>query len=287
MIESEYEVYDFANARQLPAAVNMALQPWLDNFPKLFATRWLDFSSSPLEISDAPTNAATFVELQAGWNAPGVALPVTLGNDPISGMLFVQRTDLLRLLMTILADDASEPMEDRELTFVETSLAQLLLEQVALTVGESWADKDPLAIDCLALDQNPGCSRLFAPDQEMLILSWNAKVASGSSSFKLVLPKAEIHQLLNIAEESPPPVTDGKKISVDSLSKVDVTVSATLGNAMIDMADLLTISKGDIVTLNQSIDTAIVLTVNDQAVFNAWPGKVGETQCLKIDSYVA
>ena len=70
------------------------------------------------------------------------------------------------------------------------------------------------------------------------------------------------------------------------ISKINIKLDAELGSARLDMTDLVTLSAGDIIILEQSVREPVPVRVNGEVLFHAWPGKQFNQQVLKIDSMV-
>ena len=90
-------------------------------------------------------------------------------------MLVIRRVELLMLLMEILGDSADE-IRDRELTPVELSLSELIFEQAAATMSESWPDQESLTFQLGELTNQPNRSRMFPLDKMLLVAGLNLQL---------------------------------------------------------------------------------------------------------------
>ncbi len=94
-------------------------------------------------------------------------------------------------------------------------------------------------------------------------------------------------KLLGVESTVDATATNGQKISAENISNIMVEVSATLGSTELDMNELIQLDAGDIVKLDQRIEVPLILFVNDQPVFEAWPGRNGDKQCFQVESIIS
>ncbi len=291
MSNIDYPVYDFLTASKVERPLVDALQVWLDKFAKTFVDRWEELAPNEITVTPLAINSVTFEAAQAKWVEPSVGVPIDVNGGAVHGMIVASRVDILILLMEILCETLTERPTDRELTTVEGSLSQLLFEQSTATFGEAWPDKDALPVTMSELEWLPNRCRLFPPSSEMLMTGFSFQTVSldaGPARFDWVFDKSEMTQLLGVKSEAKTaaPVS-ANKITAESISNLRVDVSASLGRTELDMNDLINLEAGDIVKLNQRIETPLILQVNDQPVFEAWPGRNGEKQCFQVESVIS
>jgi flagellar motor switch protein FliM len=290
MSNIDYPVYDFLTASKVERPLAKALQVWLDKFAKTFVDRWKEFAPSEIVVTPLAIDSVTFEAAQAKWVEPAVGVPIDVNTGTVHGMIVASRSDLLILLMEILCETLTERPADRELTTVEGSLCQLLFEQSVATFGEAWPDKEVLPVTMAELEWQPNRSRLLPPSSEVLTTGFSFQTASseaGPSRIEWVFDKSEMKQLLGVESTSEATVSDATKITSESISKLMVDVSASLGTTELDMSDLISLESGDIVKLSQRIQSPLILQVNDQPVFEAWPGRNGEKQCFQVESVIS
>ena len=291
MTNVDYPIYDFVTASKVERPLANALQVWLDKFAKMFVERWKEFAPTEIQVRPLAIDSLSFENLQAKWKQPAIGVPISLNHGAVNGIIVANRVEILVLLMEILSESLAEKPADRELTSVETSLCQLLLQQSVATFGEAWPDKEILPIEMEALDWHPNRCRLFPPQYEMLVTGFEIMTSSanatGPARLQWVFAKDELKQLLGTESTMKPAAGNGQKISAENISKILVEVSAALGSTELDMNELIQLDAGDIVKLNQRIEVPLILYVNNQPVFEAWPGRNGDKQCFQVESIIS
>ena len=67
-----------------------------------------------------------------------------------------------------------------------------------------------------------------------------------------------------------------------SLKALDVDMRAELGQASLNLTDLMNLEEGDVILLNQRKDMPINIYVGDQPKFQAAPGRAGNYRALRV-----
>ncbi len=282
MTQTQYQVYDFASSARVERPLWLAFHHWLEKFAELFAEQWTSFSSTPIQATPMSIDASEFETLQTRWDKPAYGIEVSYRDDATRGMFLIDRGDLLRLLMDILGDTSEEAV-DRSLTTVETSLCGLIFEQSASVLGQSWTEQETLNHRLGQPDSQPNRSRQFAPDKMLLTSGLEIRIGESVLNLQVVLAKDETCSLMGVDTKTVAHNPDNK-ISSDKIAEVSVKVTVGLGESELGMSDLVSISVGDIIVLDQPVVEPLIVYANEQPVFRAWPGRVENQQALSIES---
>jgi flagellar motor switch protein FliM len=278
-----YQVYDFASSARVERPLWLAFHNWMAKCSDLFVEQWSNFSMTPIQVSPSQIDAADFEVLQAQWNTPTYGAEVSFRDGATKGLLVINRGELIRLLMDILGDSSPEVPADRTLTTVEKSLCGLIFEQTASVIGQSWPSQESLSFSLEQTDDQPNRSRMFPPDKRLLTSGLQIKIANSIVMFQIVLAKQETCQLLGVNTQVREP-NPNNLVSREKISEICVQISARLGSSELDMNDLVSMSAGDIIVLDQSVNEPLTVFANDEPVFRAWPGRVDQQQALNIES---
>ena len=252
-------------------------------YGELFAEQWSNFSATPIQATPGTIDAYDFETLQARWNKPAYGAEVSFKEGATKGLMVIYRTELLRLLMDILGDTSTEAPVDRALTSVETSLCSLIFEQSASVIGQSWPDQETLSVKVGEPDDQPNRNRMFAPDKKLLTSGLQIQIAESTVMLQIALAKDETCKLLGVDLQVREP-NPNNRVSQEKISEICVQVTAGLGSSELQMSDLVSMSVGDIIVLDQSVAEPLVVFANDEPVFRAWPGRVDQQQALNIES---
>lgn len=285
MTEIKYQVYDFASSARVERPLWLAFHHWMQRFAELFVEHWSNFSANEIQATPRSIDAHEFSWFQSRWDQPAYGVEVSFNNEQISGMLVFERLDLLKLLMDILGNSDDE-LVDRELTSIETSLGALIFEQTATTIADGWPEQESLTFKIGELFQQPNRSRLFASDMVLLASGLTVQLSESSAELQVLLTKEDTSRLLKIEDVVENRVDPNRRISEERISEIEVQISAGLGSAELPMNDLVSLSVGDVIMLDQRVTDPVVLFANQEPIFRAWPGRVANKLALKIVSTI-
>lgn len=290
MINTEYPLYDFLTASRIERPLSDALKVWTTKFAELFAERWQEFAPTEISVVPQAVEAISFDAAQTRWSQPCVGVPIKINGDAVHGMIVAERSDILILLMEILSETISQKPADRALTSIEVSLCEMLFDQSLLTFGEAWPDKEILPTEIGPVDPQPNRCRLFTPTREVLMTGFQIQTTScdeaGPALIQWVFARDEMKKLLGVVDAPPINNRSGETIPIENVSQISLDVCVQLGQAELGMNELVNLDPGDIIKFDQRIEAPLVLNVNEKPVFAAWPGRVGQQQCLQVDSII-
>ena len=282
MSQPQYQVYDFASSARVERPLWLAFHHWLEKFAELFAEQWSNFSPTEITAVPLPIDAEQFEELQSRLDKPAYGAQVTYQGNATQGMFVIDRGDLLLLLMDILGDSSGEAI-DRSLTTVETSLCSLIFEQTASVLGQSWPEQESLSHKIGEPDDQPNRNRSMAPDELLLTSGLSIQIGESKIQLRVMLAKDQACEMMGVDTKAAT-LNPDNKISPEKIAEVTVQVSAGLGDSELGMSDLVSMTVGDIIVLNQAVVEPLTVYANNQPIFRAWPGRSEQQQVVSIQS---
>ena len=307
--DQDYPTYDFVTASRVERPLARQLKVWMAKFCKLFAERWSDFAATKIEVSSMLLNAQSFQQTQQQWTRPAIghafeidgksAGPIpnspnspnspnrsATGRGNVTGMMVIERSDFLILMMEILMQSIDSKPVDRELTSIETSMLSLIFQSATDIFGQAWPAKETLQIDLGSPITEPDNCRLFPPQTEVLVTGFEIKTemggAAGSAKLQWIFEKESLKALLGVENETPAS-NDTRKISSQLVEGLEVELIASLGTTELLVSDLVNLAPGSIVRLDQSIHQPLSVSVNQTPILQAWPGKQDQNSSVLIE----
>jgi flagellar motor switch protein FliM len=282
MTEANYQTYDFASSARVERPLWLAFHHWLEKFAELFAEQWSNFSSTEITAVPLSIDAEEFEVLQSRMDKPAYGIQVAFHDESTQGMFVIDRCELLLLVMDILGDSSGEA-NDRALTSIETSLCGLIFEQSASVMGQSWPEQESLNFKIGEPDDQPNRNRSMAPDELLLTSGLSIQIGESKIQLRVMLVKDQACKMLGVDTQAAA-LNPDNKISPDKIAEVTVQVSAGLGDSELEMSDLVSISVGDIIVLDQAVAEPLIVFANDKPIFRAWPGRAEQQQVVSIQS---
>jgi flagellar motor switch protein FliM len=118
-----------------------------------------------------------------------------------------------------------------------------------------------------------------------LISGFQIQIGEASVDLQLLLAKDETCALMGVDLQAQQ-LNPNNKISQENIADICVQITAGLGSSELAMNDLVDMSVGDIIVLDQFIEQPLTVYANEKPIFKAWPGRQDQQQVLSIESTI-
>lgn len=284
MTNPEYQKYDFDAAARVGQPVRAGLNSWTRKAAELFVEQWQEFSQTSMVAVPCNVDGRPFESMQQTWPKQATGVSVSFGNEKITGIILASNNELLILLLDVLGGSLDETTE-RALTSIERDLATLIFETLASSYGDAWSGQEALSFEVAELEDEPGRSRMFGPSDDVFSTGLRIQIGDSTGVLQLVVDALACRSMLGVADAGPAKANN-RPISQEKVSRLNVSISAELGRAQIDMQELVQIEPGDILILDQTVQSPITVTANGDSLFHAWPGKRSNMQSVQIANVI-
>jgi flagellar motor switch protein FliM len=196
-----------------------------------------------------------------------------VGSEATNTLLAMPRPLALALVAALMGDPGQALPADRELTVVEDSLFEYLLQQCFVPVlQETFTGGEPLVIRTSQKEPHPRYARVFAPDANVVACALMVRGPFGELVWWWLLPQKTVLGWF-AACPSPAAETGPKMEALARELPVDLTV--TLGSVELPLAEVARLRPGDLVMLNQRVADPLPASVAGEPKFRVWPGRAG------------
>ncbi len=289
---SQPQPYNFAEPGRLTADVEQRVSGWLRAAAALAAkqaSRQLPFAPevtlTGVTVQRPADGLATLPEASVGYG-------VALGGTTAEAMIAVPRQLALALVGAMIGEVGGEMPEDRELTVVEQDLLEYFAGEVLVgTLRETWPAAVSIPIVMKAHEAHPRWTRIFPPDQNVVVCTFAVKGTFGEANWYVLL--SQKHLLEQLALSMPggdrlrssggPP--DGERLRL-LVEELPVEMTVVLGTVDLSLADLARLGVGDVVILNQRVTETLPVLLAGERKCKGWPGRVGSRQAFEIESFL-
>jgi flagellar motor switch protein FliM len=262
-------------ARNFGASISGLLRTMIE--VKLLSVDQLTYSEFVFSL-DNPScfNVIKPLPLEGHWVldiAPGLAYAIIdrmLGGDPVPG-------ETIR----------------RPLTEIETRLmcrvVDLFLEQIV----PAWENVLHLEPSIHTTESNPQLAQIVPPNEVAILVGFEVLLGKNRGMMNLCIPFNSIEKYnaklsrngwVGYGKTNPTP--QSRRKIADSIDAAPVGVVVTLARSKIRTSDLLDLSVGDIITTEQSADSALELSVQDVPKFTAIAGAYKGKKAAQIQSTI-
>jgi flagellar motor switch protein FliM len=272
--------FDFRSPHAAEAAT--IITDWLGRACKSAAKQWTKQWSMPVEVGLAGIHNLLPADLLKSIPETSLGCGIKIWESKTSpAFLTFDRPLLLALLSSLLAEPVSVLPEDRELTAIEQSMIEVLLDQILIPIRTAWiGDNQPtLAVIATGMPRTACQLPIDVPAASAVI---SIKAAFGNGSFQIVLPttgwsSAKTRPADQKVQASFP------RAQVESIVReLGVDFSVTLGRTRLTLKELANLQPGDVLVLEQRVTEPLRAHVAGKERFQVWPGAIGRNQAVRI-----
>jgi flagellar motor switch protein FliM len=289
---SQPRPYNFAKPGRLTAELEQRAAGWLRTASALAARKAAGHLPHPVETGLAGIEVNRPADGLEKLPDAVVGYGLAVGGEAVNGMVVLPRPLALALVGGLLGDAATELPRDRELTLVEQDLCDFFTAEVLVaTLQETWPAAEPVAFQLARRETHPRWTRIFPPDDNLIVLTLRLKGPFGEAEWYMLVPQKVLLELLarsapgaerlKAAPGQPEPAR--LRLLVEELP-VEMTV--VLGRVELSLAELARLSVGDVIILSQRVSEPITAYLADDAKCKGWPGRVGSRQAFEVESFL-
>src|SRR5699024_7628701 len=175
------------------------------------------------------------------------------------------------------------------LTEIETMLMSQLFEKASVNLKEAWSsiiEIDPILED---FEVNPQFLQMVSPNETVIVVSLNTTIGETSGMINIciphivlepIIPKLSVHYWMQTNNKERDPESYEKLTK--NMQKVKVEAKTLLGEATINIGQLLHLQKDDVIALNQPIDAPLQMEINHEPKFYVQPGKYNNKMSVQV-----
>lgn len=280
--------YDFRKPSRFPIDLEQRLVDWLSTGLALVAEKWGQHLAAPITHAVGRIDTVRPPDALAELSESTCAYRTTLGPPEFGALVAFPRPLLLTLASGVLGEPCTELSADRNLTAVEASLVELLLQQLFGAIQAGWQSNQPLAVAFAEPEPLPKRTRLFTPDDNLVRTRLLMTGPFGEQAWQWLIPQKQLSSLLGRPEAvAGADQKSGSRALLESLvGDMPVDVAVHLGGAELHVSQLAGLRSGDLVLLDQPVSRPLKASVAGETRFLVWPGRVGPKQAIQIQSLV-
>ncbi|WP_020468438.1 FliM/FliN family flagellar motor switch protein [Zavarzinella formosa] len=247
---------------------------------------WSKILPFKIDLYVERVNAMSAVKALDNLSEGLVAFRLKLDQFPeIEPLLMLPRPLLLALINGSLGVVSETLPEDRELSTVENSICDFLINQLILKIlGDSWPASIHPKFTISVRGEPKGVSRL--PPNDLVVVSvLQLNGPFGSQPITLVMPRsAPLTELVRPSVDPVPVRPVAKELLEALVCEMPVDLAVLLGSTDLTMLQVATLRAGDVVVLGQKVNEPLRAKVAGKDKFAVWPGAVGRRQAVQVDT---
>ncbi|MCK0470762.1 flagellar motor switch protein FliM [Halalkalibacter sp. APA_J-10(15)] len=277
--EKKVKVYDFKRALRFSKDQIRSLSRIHENFARLLTTYFSAQLRSYVQISVTSVDQLPYEEFVR--SIPSMTILNVFEPYPLDGRLIMEINPNIAYAMLdrLLGGKGSSINKVDSLTEIETKIMSQLFQRTLDSFQEAWSsiiELDPVMEE---IEVNPQFLQMVSPNETVVVISLQTTIAETSGMINIclphvvlesILPKLSMHYWM---QEKKKERDEGELEKIEqSVKKAPLLIQAELGDSEITIQEFLSLTKGDVIELNQSIEEPLGVLVGGERKYYAQPG---------------
>lgn len=291
--QKRIRTYDFKRPNKFSKDQIHSLQNIYENYCRNLTTYFSGQLHSLIDCKVLSIDQLTYDEFIRSLPSPTVLGLYSL--NPLEGTALMEISPALAFAIVdrLLGGQGETEEKNRELTEIERTIIEHRLVQIIELTEEAWAEVYELKPQFVAMETNPQFTQIVAPNEMIVLVTLEVMVEEAVGMINLCMPYLVLEPILDKlstlflfstqAKVTSPEQTQAIRKKIE-YAKIDMV--AFLGRSEILVRDLLGLTRGDVIPLNQSVNTALPIYVGDFMKFKSVPGLAGEHMAVQITEIV-
>lgn len=287
--EKKVRVYDFKRALRFSKDQIRSISRIHENYARMLTTFLSTQLRTYVHISVTSVDQVPYEEFVRSISSLTVLNIYSM--SPLKGNLVIEINPNIAyaLLDRILGGKGTSVSKTDSLTEIEILLLKQIFEKATGNLKEAWSSLIEVNPVLEEFEENPQFIQMVAPNDTVVVVAMSAAIGETTGMINLciphtllepIIPKLSAHYWMdNTTDERD---EAAYQMLSDNLQSAEVDVQAILGETTITISEFLRLQTNDVITLNQSIEKPLLLTVNQEPKFNVQPGKFKKRLAVQV-----
>ncbi len=287
--------YDFYSPKRFTKDQLNSLHTMYENYARTLGMMFTNLTRNVSEISVVGIEEVRYNEFNNALPENTLIGVITIDPDgPVQeSLLLVQfPTNLgFYIVNRVLGGSEIGHIDERDFTEIELAILSSVYDSVKNSMVESWSSYFPLVGSMQSLETNGRMLQIYAPQDIMVLVSLELTDDIFSGIINICMPADNLEEIIEksnvklsrtVKQQDPEMEQAKKDIVFDYLKTSDVNIEAILERSKMDLCDLASLQKGDVVVLNKNFESNIDIEIEGIPWCTARLGEVRSNKAFKI-----
>ncbi|QQK80246.1 flagellar motor switch protein FliM [Salicibibacter cibi] len=287
--EKKITTYDFKRALRFSKDQMRTLTRMHENFARLFTTTLSSRLRTFVQMSVASVEQLPYEEFIS--SIPKMTLLHAFEAPPLEGRLLIEMNPQIgyAMLDRILGGVGADYNKIENLTEIETRILSQMSTYLMDSFQQAWQSLVEIEPKMVDLEVNPQFMQMVSPNETVVVVSLSAMVGETAGMINVCLPYVVLEEILPKLSGHYWMQTTKKTRDEQEEEKIETSVrqaqlplQTVLGHSTISVEELLYLSKGDVIELDQGVNDALIAYVGSEPKFYVQAGKKNQRLAVQV-----
>ena len=281
LVQKNIKSYDFKRPERVSKDQILALEGLHERFARNFGALLSGYLRTIVECKIRSVEQLTYAEFT--YSLPTPTSFSLLDAIPLDGQICLEISPLIifPIIDRMLGGgNADMYVPQRAMTQIEQRLANRILDRALDALKEAWNNVTEIEFNVVQNESNPQLIQIVAPNEVVVVIGFEVKMGDKSGSMSLCFPFNVIEPIMSRLT-SQDWFSYKKKVDkegfrdsmIENLERAKLHSRVFLGKSQIKVSDLLNLEPGDMLQINKSSKSDLVMQIEGKSKF---AGKIGQ-----------
>jgi len=289
----QVRIYDFRRPDKFSRNQMRTLQMLYDHFARLVTSGLSARFRTPVKVTTASVDQITYEEFSGSLPNPGVIGVIAFSGLEGNAVLSISPDIAFPMLDRVFGGPGTSFESKRALTEIEQTVVTSIFRDLMGYLNEAWKSIVELGATLESVQTNPMFVQIVAPNEMTVVISLDIRVGDQLGTLSLCLPYLVVEPVLPkltskqwFAKMARGVGPDARRRLEQKLGTARVVLRVELGKTEITVGELLELTVGDVIELDQRVYEDLQVYVGQRVKFEGRPGRVGPRLALEISGLV-
>jgi flagellar motor switch protein FliM len=278
--ERKVRVYDFKRAMRFSKDQVRSLSRIFESYSRFLTTYFSAQLRTYVQIDVASVDQLPYEEFIR--SIPKMTILNVFNIHPLEGkfVMEVNPNIAFAMLDRLMGGKGVGMDEVRDLTEIETSVMENIFHRALDNFRDAWKDVIELEPELDVMEMNPQFMQIVSPNETVAVVTLSVKIGETTGMINICMPhvvlepivsKLSVHYWIDQQKSTKEKPEDLEAIKLQ-LNRAYVPVTAELGHASIMVRDLLELSIGDVIPLEEAVHQHIRVLIGGKPKYMGQPG---------------
>jgi flagellar motor switch protein FliM len=285
-------LYDFRRPDRVSKDQMRTLQNLHEGYARQFSTTLTNFLRTFVEIELVSVDQLTYSEFVMSISNPSCIYVFKM--EPLEGSAILEiNPSLVFFIIDRLFGGQGKPSEqNRELTLIEQNVIHRIVERGLNDLKEIWEHVGIFSPKIETYETNPQFVQIAPPGETVILISLEVRMQNASGLMSLCFPFMLLDSVINnltgaswMSSQSTS-TTETRAILEHEIESINLPVSVVIGQSKLSIRDLLQLQRGDILALDKSYDSDLLIQIGGKTKMSGKSGLIGRKKAAKISRII-
>ncbi len=286
--EKNVKPYDFKRPSKFSKEQLRTFEMIHENFARTVSTYLSGRVRSFVNVSLASVDQITYEEFTRSLPNPSF-ITIFSAKGLMGSAVLEMGLEIFYTILDLILGGPGVPISNRSPTDVEIAIMRKEIINILTHLAQAWEDIQEFVPNIENIESNSQFVQVAPPNEMVVLVTLYMSVAKTEGFMNICWPSSMIEPFseklsarLWFTATAPKMTKEDEEKLKKNVEETVMEVSAVLGEAESNLAEILMLNVGDVIRLNTHHDDPIIVRVNGKDKFKATPGVYRGKYAVKI-----